>query len=80
MNKLSDALPWVAFWIAIGAIGVALNVYQGDEPPPIVLNCPDGYAPKYYRTGGASETQMRRWGQITEGKPDSWYAECVKAE
>ncbi len=23
-------------------------------------------------------TQMRRWGQITEGKPDSWYADIAK--
>ena len=23
-------------------------------------------------------TQMRRWGQITEHKPDSWYAEVAK--
>ncbi len=23
-------------------------------------------------------TQMRRWGQIAEAKPDSWYAETAK--
>ena len=32
----------------------------------------------YYSDAVWYLTQMRRWGQITEGKPDSWYDEVAK--
>ena len=32
----------------------------------------------YYSDAVWYLTQMRRWGQITEGKPDSWYMEVAK--
>ncbi len=32
----------------------------------------------YYSDAIWYMTQMRRWGQIAEGKPDSWYAEMAK--
>lgn len=32
----------------------------------------------YYSDATWFLTQMRRWGQIPEGKPDSWYAETAK--
>ncbi|CAA7621471.1 ABC-type nitrate/sulfonate/bicarbonate transport system protein [Magnetospirillum sp. LM-5] len=32
----------------------------------------------YYSDAVWYLTQMRRWGQITEGKPDSWYADIAK--
>ena len=33
----------------------------------------------YYSDAVWYLTQMRRWGQITEAKPDSWYAETAKS-
>jgi len=32
----------------------------------------------YYSDAVWYLTQMRRWGQITEGKPDNWYADIAK--
>jgi nitrate/nitrite transport system substrate-binding protein len=32
----------------------------------------------YYSDAVWYLTQMRRWGQIAEGKPDSWYLEMAK--
>lgn len=33
----------------------------------------------YYSDAVWYLSQMRRWGQITEGKPDSWYADIAKS-
>jgi len=33
----------------------------------------------YYSDAVWYLTQMRRWGQITEAKPDTWYAETAKS-
>lgn len=33
----------------------------------------------YYSDAVWTLTQMRRWGQITEGKPDTWYDETAKS-
>jgi nitrate/nitrite transport system substrate-binding protein len=33
----------------------------------------------YYSDGVWYLTQMRRWGQIPEAKPDSWYLETAKS-
>ena len=53
---------------------------QGDTRPAqdfnIFFNHYAGYP--YYSDAIWYLTQMRRWGQIAEGKPDSWYIETAK--
>jgi nitrate/nitrite transport system substrate-binding protein len=64
-------------------VGPITGVYQyekGDTRPLPEFNIyfKDNASYPYYGDAVWYLTQMRRWGQIPEGKPDSWYLDVAK--
>ena len=64
-------------------VGPITGVYQyekGDTRPLPSFNIyfKDDASYPYYGDAVWYLTQMRRWGQITEAKPDTWYEETAK--
>jgi nitrate/nitrite transport system substrate-binding protein len=49
------------------------------DTPEFNLFFNQGASYPYYSDAIWFLTQMRRWGQITEDKPDAWYLETAKA-
>lgn len=49
------------------------------DTPEFNLFFKDGASYPYYSDGIWYLTQMRRWGQIPEAKPDQWYVDTIKS-
>jgi nitrate/nitrite transport system substrate-binding protein len=66
--------------VIVGPIKGVYTFEKGDTRPMPEFNVyfKDTASYPYYSDAVWYLTQMRRWGQIAEAKPDSWYAETAK--
>jgi len=66
--------------VIVGPITGKYTYEKGDVRPLPDFNIyyKDTASYPYYSDAVWYLTQMRRWGQIPEGKPDAWYAEVAK--
>jgi len=68
------------FDVLVGPLTGEYEYEKGDKRPVPAINVyyKDFASYPYYSDAVWYLTQMRRWGQLAEAKPDAWYAETAK--